>query len=72
MITSIKKRDGRIVPFDQEKIEQAIEKSFMASGRSRRKRPRSWPASSFRKSSGMKTFPLCPPWSRCRMWWSAC
>ena len=22
MITSIKKRDGRIVPFDQEKIEQ--------------------------------------------------
>ena len=24
MITSIKKRDGRIVPFDQEKIEQAI------------------------------------------------
>ncbi len=32
MITSIKKRDGRIVPFDQAKIEQAIEKSFMASG----------------------------------------
>ena len=32
MITSIKKRDGRVVPFDQEKIEQAIEKSFMASG----------------------------------------
>ena len=32
MITSIKKRDGRIVLFDQEKIEQAIEKSFMASG----------------------------------------
>ena len=26
------KRDGRIVPFDREKIEQAIEKSFMASG----------------------------------------
>lgn len=32
MITSIKKRDGRIVPFDPIKIEQAIEKSFMASG----------------------------------------
>ncbi len=32
MITSIKKRDGRVVPFDQGKIEQAIEKSFMASG----------------------------------------
>ncbi len=32
MITSIKKRDGRIVPFDEEKIVQAIEKSFMASG----------------------------------------
>lgn len=32
MITSIKKRDGRVVPFDQAKIEQAIEKSFMASG----------------------------------------
>ncbi|MEA5144689.1 MAG: anaerobic ribonucleoside-triphosphate reductase, partial [Candidatus Limiplasma sp.] len=32
MITSIKKRDGRLVPFDQDKIEQAIEKSFMASG----------------------------------------
>ena len=32
MITSIQKRDGRIVPFDQNKIEQAIEKSFMASG----------------------------------------
>ena len=32
MITSIKKRDGRVVPFDQSKIEAAIEKSFMASG----------------------------------------
>ena len=32
MIRNIKKRDGRIVPFDREKIEQAIEKSFMASG----------------------------------------
>ena len=32
MITSIKKRDGRLVSFDTEKIEQAIEKSFMASG----------------------------------------
>ena len=32
MITSIKKRDGRVVPFDASKIEQAIEKSFMASG----------------------------------------
>ena len=32
MISSIKKRDGRVVPFDQTKIEQAIEKSFMASG----------------------------------------
>lgn len=32
MISSIKKRDGRVVPFDESKIEQAIEKSFMASG----------------------------------------
>ncbi len=32
MIASIKKRDGRIVAFDPLKIEQAIEKSFMASG----------------------------------------
>ena len=32
MINSIKKRDGRIVPFETDKIEQAIEKSFMASG----------------------------------------
>ena len=32
MIVSIKKRDGRVVPFDPAKIEQAIEKSFMASG----------------------------------------
>ncbi len=32
MIVSIKKRDGRVVEFDQHKIEQAIEKSFMASG----------------------------------------
>ena len=32
MIESIKKRDGRVVPFDPEKIEQAIEKSFIASG----------------------------------------
>ncbi|MEG2356171.1 MAG: anaerobic ribonucleoside triphosphate reductase [Clostridia bacterium] len=31
MIVSIKKRDGRIVPFNKEKIEQAIAKSFMAS-----------------------------------------
>jgi ribonucleoside-triphosphate reductase len=32
MITSIKKRDGRVVAFDPNKIEQAIEKSFAASG----------------------------------------
>ena len=32
MITAIKKRDGRVVPFDQSKIETAIEKSFMATG----------------------------------------
>jgi len=32
MIPSIRKRDGRVVPFDPQKIEQAIEKSFMASG----------------------------------------
>ncbi len=32
MITSIKKRDGRMVPFDPSKIEQAIEKAFQASG----------------------------------------
>ena len=32
MITTITKRDGRVVPFEQEKIEQAIEKAFMASG----------------------------------------
>ncbi|MCL1854687.1 MAG: anaerobic ribonucleoside triphosphate reductase [Clostridia bacterium] len=32
MITSIKKRDGRVVPFDISKIEHAIGKSFMASG----------------------------------------
>jgi len=32
MIVSITKRDGRVVPFDADKIEQAIEKSFMASG----------------------------------------
>ncbi len=32
MITSIKKRDGRTMPFDIEKIEQAISKAFAASG----------------------------------------
>jgi len=32
MITSIKKRDGRTMPFDITKIEQAILKSFAASG----------------------------------------
>ncbi len=32
MINSIKKRDGRIVPFDVQKIANAIEKSFIASG----------------------------------------
>ena len=32
MIKSIRKRDGRIVAFDREKIEQAIENCFMASG----------------------------------------
>ncbi len=32
MITSIKKRDGRTMPFDIEKIEQAIIKAFSASG----------------------------------------
>ncbi len=32
MIQNIKKRDGRVVPFAKEKIEQAIENCFMASG----------------------------------------
>ena len=32
MIKFIRKRDGRVVPFDTEKIEQAIENCFMASG----------------------------------------
>ncbi len=32
MITSIKKRDGRIVPFDSTKIDQAITRAFAASG----------------------------------------
>ncbi|MBP1559112.1 MAG: anaerobic ribonucleoside triphosphate reductase, partial [Oscillospiraceae bacterium] len=32
MITSIKKRDGRVLPFDQQKIEQAIAHCFMATG----------------------------------------
>ncbi|MBE5778984.1 MAG: anaerobic ribonucleoside triphosphate reductase [Clostridiales bacterium] len=32
MITSIKKRDGRVTPFDQAKIEQAISHCFMATG----------------------------------------
>ncbi|MBO5394234.1 MAG: hypothetical protein J6A65_21060, partial [Pseudomonas sp.] len=32
MITTITKRDGRVVAFEQDKIEQAIEKAFMASG----------------------------------------
>ena len=32
MITSIKKRDGRVVPFDCEKIDQAITRAFAASG----------------------------------------
>ena len=32
MITSIRKRDGRVVPFDQEKIQQAVYKALKASG----------------------------------------
>ena len=32
MIKFIRKRDGRVVPFDTDKIEQAIENCFMASG----------------------------------------
>ena len=32
MITSIRKRDGRIVPFDQDKIQQAVFKALKASG----------------------------------------
>ena len=32
MISTIIKRDGRQVPFDQEKIQQAIAKAFAASG----------------------------------------
>ena len=32
MIKFIRKRDGRVVPFEREKIEQAIENCFMASG----------------------------------------
>ena len=36
MITSIKKRDGREVPFHIEKIEEAIRKAFVASGNGQR------------------------------------
>ena len=32
MITSIRKRDGRVVPFDSAKIDQAITRAFAASG----------------------------------------
>ena len=32
MITSIKKRDGRVLPFDSAKIDQAIARAFAASG----------------------------------------
>ena len=32
MIISIKKRDGRVVPFDPSKIEHAIAHCFMGSG----------------------------------------
>ena len=32
MISTIVKRDGRTVPFDSQKIEQAIAKAFAASG----------------------------------------
>ena len=32
MITSIRKRDGRIVQFDMEKIQNALLKAFEASG----------------------------------------
>ena len=32
MIISIRKRDGRIVPYDNEKISNAILKAFEASG----------------------------------------
>ena len=32
MITSIKKRDGRVVPFDIEKIQHAVTKAFEGSG----------------------------------------
>ncbi len=32
MLTTIKKRDGRTVPFDKNKIEQALEKAFHATG----------------------------------------
>ena len=32
MITSIKKRDGRVVPFDLDKIQHAVTKAFEGSG----------------------------------------
>ena len=32
MITSIRKRDGRVVPFDMDKIQHAVSKAFEASG----------------------------------------
>ena len=37
-IDMIRKRDGREVPFDQDKIEQAIFASFQASGSARVRR----------------------------------
>ena len=43
MIKSIRKRDGRIVNFEPEKIAAAIAKAFRALARRRTERPPGWP-----------------------------
>ncbi len=65
MLTSIRKRDGRQVPFDIDKIGGAIGKAFDATGM--HKGPRcavSWPVRWRARWRSRAT--TCPPWRRYR------
>ena len=79
-LTKIRKRDGRLAEFNEEKIARAIEKAFNATYKPGRcmetlsvtsgRRPESWPTrcSPSWRWRGRPS----PMWSTFRIWWSGC
>lgn len=70
-LTKIRKRDGRLAEFNEEKIARAIEKAFNATykpGRGEEARKLADEVLSILEVEGQAQ----PMWSTFRIWWSGC